>query len=250
MDVIAELKSAYPNDVVDALIQAYDTIESNYSARKWKASELDAGHFVEAARRVIEHVLFGSHTPIGKSLPNFNDKELLRYERATGDESFRMLIPRALKSIYGIRNKRGVGHLGNISPNEMDSTYILNTAKWVLAELLRLSSGKDPGSVQQAISNIVERRLPVIWKSGDISRVVDPKCKARDQVLIHLYDQSPQHVSDLMTKIEYKNKTNFMKIIKRLHSNGMIHLTESEECMITPLGIQEAEQCVHRISNA
>ncbi len=245
LDIVKELKSAYPDDVVDALIEAFDTIESNFSARKWKASELDAGHFVEATRRVIEHVLFGKHTPIGKSLPNFNDKELRRYEQAQGDESIRILIPRMLKSIYGIRNKRGVGHIGLISPNEMDSTYILYSVKWVLAELLRLASGKNPDVVQGAISQIVERQTPLIWKSGDIVRIIEPKCGARDQILIHLYDQSPQKVPELMEKIEYKNRTNFLKIVKRLHSKGLIHMASNEECLITPAGIPEAEKHIH-----
>ncbi len=244
MDVEKELKAAHPGAVVDAVLQAYDEIESNFCARKWKASELDSGHFVEAVRRIVENVLFGKYTPIGRSLASFNDGELRRYEQAAGDQSYRILIPRALKSIYGLRNKRGVGHLANITPNEMDSTYILATVKWVLAELLRLASQASADHVQAQISQIVERRVPAIWKVGDISRILDPKCTARDQILIHLYDYSPQNISDLMTKIEYKNRVNFLKIAKRLHAAGMIHLVNGQDCLITPIGVVEAENCL------
>ena len=104
-------KGEIPHDVVDALLNAYREIEENYVLKKWKASELDAGHFVEAARRIIEYELTSSYTLISQKLPNFNDKILLSYENASGDESFRILIPRALKAIYNIRNKRGVGHI-------------------------------------------------------------------------------------------------------------------------------------------
>lgn len=245
MNIEADLKSAYPNELVDAVLLSYGEIETNFCAGKWKASELDSGHFVEGVRRIIESRLFGSYTAIGHNLPNFHDGELRRYEQANGDESFRILIPRALKSIYGIRNKRGVGHLGPVSPNEMDSLYILGTAKWVLAELLRLASNSTPAQVQEEISRIVERRIPVLWKQGDISRVLDSRWKAREQVLIHLYDQSPQKISDLMNKIEYKNKTNFMKIMKRLHASGLIHLAASEDTLITPLGIVEVERLLN-----
>lgn len=103
MTIEAALKSRYPSDACDALLNAYREIEENFSLQKWKATELDAGHFVEAARRFIEQELFGSHTPIGKSLPTFSDAELKRYENANGDESFRMLIPRVLKSIVSVR---------------------------------------------------------------------------------------------------------------------------------------------------
>jgi len=246
MNIEAELKSAYPDELVDAVLLSYSEIETNFCAGKWKASELDSGHFVEGVRRIIEKQLYGSYTAIGSNLPNFHDGELRRYEQATGDESFRILIPRALKSIYGIRNKRGVGHLGPVSPNEMDSLYILGTAKWVLAELLRIASSSSPAQVQEEISYIVERRIPALWKQGDISRVLDPKWKAREQALIHLYDQSPQKISDLMNKIAYKNKTNFMKIMKRMHDSGLVHLTTSEDTLITPLGVAEVERFLNK----
>lgn len=65
MNVDAILKSRYPNDVVRVIIDAYREIEGNYILGKWKASELDAGHFVEGVRRALESELFGSFTPIG-----------------------------------------------------------------------------------------------------------------------------------------------------------------------------------------
>ena len=113
MSVESILKASHPPDVVDALLEAYKEIESNYALRKWKTSELDSGHFVEAARRLLENVLLGAYTPIGQSLPKFNDGVLAQYEKGAGHESFRILIPRVLKAIYNIRNKRGVGHVGS-----------------------------------------------------------------------------------------------------------------------------------------
>ena len=159
MTIEAALKAKYSVDVCDALLEAYREIEENFSLQKWKATELDAGHFVEAARRLIEQELFGNCTPIGKSLPAFSDAELKRYENAQGDESLRMLIPRVLKSIFNIRNKRGIGHLGTISANEMDSTLIIYNVKWVLAEFVRLATGTNPSATQQMIDSIVERRV-------------------------------------------------------------------------------------------
>ena len=119
--VEAILKGRYPHDLIDALLSAYQEIEQNYALAKWKASELDAGHFVEAARRLLEHELLGKATPLSAGLSKFNDAALKTYENAKGDDSFRMLIPRVMWGVYGIRNKRGVGHVGAVSPNQMDS---------------------------------------------------------------------------------------------------------------------------------
>lgn len=237
------LKSVFPPELVVSLLTAYSEIESNFSIRKWKASELDAGHFVEATRRILDYMLFSSYLPIGKSLPNFSDSELKRYENAIGDESFRLLIPRVLKSIYNIRNKRGVGHLGTISPNEMDATLILYSVKWVLAELVRLASDStaDTISAQQAVNKIVERRLDLIWKDGDQVRILQTGLHAWKQVLILLYDKDLQSEEALRKVIEYKNPSDFRKILKSLHAKRLIEYQLGKPIIITPAGVIEAE---------
>ncbi len=241
------LITGYPDAVVDALLEAYREIEENHFLHKWKASELDAGHFVEAARRMLEHKLLGSATALGTSLPNFHDAELKRYERASGDESLRILIPRILWSVYGIRNKRGVGHVGPVSPNQMDSSLILGAVKWVLAEFIRLESGLSTSDTQQLVDEIIERRLDLIWKHGDVVRVQDTRIKAKDQVLLLLYDNSPQKAGDLRAAIEYKNEADFRKILKTLHKARLIEYSAtSGDCVLTSKGIIEAEAIARR----
>jgi hypothetical protein len=243
VNVAAVLSATLPKELVDALLAAHKEIETNYGLRKWKVSELDSGHFVEAARRILEYRLqSGVYTPIAKELSKFHDATLRQYEQATGDESHRILIPRVLRAIYGVRNKRGVGHLGPISPNEMDATLILYNVKWVLAEILRLESGLAPEVTQKAIDQIVERRVPLLWKDGDIVRVIDKTIKTREQVLLHLYDESPQPEAALREKCEYKNTTNFRKILTRLHADKRIFVRPDAVCLILPPGAAEAEK--------
>lgn len=247
MDVKAILCSRYPAAIVDKLLEAYREIEHNYVLRKWKASELDAGHFVEAARRAVEHELFGTATPIGVDLPKFSDAELRRYAQATGEESVRILIPRVLWSVFGIRNKRGVGHVGLVSPNQMDSALILAASKWVLAEFVRLASGLSPAETQKLVDAIVERKLDLLWKHGDITRVLASGIPAREQVLLLLYDTSPQKAEDLRTAIEYRHKTEFLKLLKKLHQKRLINFEpDSGLCLILPPGVIEAEEVARK----
>ena len=90
------LKQKFPDKIVIRIVQSYYDIENNYRIGKWKTCELDAGHFVEAVRRLIEHELLGSYTPFSKRLQTFNQNVLNTYESARGNESFRILIPRVL----------------------------------------------------------------------------------------------------------------------------------------------------------
>ena len=66
-DICAAIGTSLPSELVDVLVTAYSRIESSYAYRKWEMSELDAGHFAEAARRVTDYRLFGKYAPIGKT---------------------------------------------------------------------------------------------------------------------------------------------------------------------------------------
>ncbi len=238
------LIKAFGQEVSECILDSYKEIQSNYLLRKWKPSELDSGHFVESVRRAVENELFGSYTPIDKQISDFNDSVLIKYENSKGDESFRILIPRILKSIYGIRNKRGVGHIGKISPNEMDSTYILYATKWILSELVRLKSNLSTNETQKLVDKIVERQIEIIWESKNRNkRILDPNMKAEKQILVFLSKENQLSEKELIGMVEYKNPTNFSKILKKLHSKRLIEYGDNM-CEITTRGIIEAENII------
>jgi hypothetical protein len=196
-------------------------------------------------RRFIELKLFGAYTAIGQDLPKFNDPALQRYQNvATADDSYRMIIPRVLFSMYTIRSKRGVGHVGKVKPNEMDATLIMSGTKWALAELVRLNSNFSMDETAAAISSIVERQLDLLWKDGGTVRVLDHKMSAPDKVLVHLFDKSPQPRAELQAAIEYKNTSDFGKVLRRLHVTRHIDSGADGICRITTKGTVEAEQII------
>lgn len=240
------LSNAYDETIAQKILDAFVEIESNYFLEKWKPSELDAGHFVESVRRLIECELKGTYTPFGGRLPNFNDNVLKEYENQTGHESFRLLIPRILKSIYNIRNKRGVGHIKDISPNEMDSTLILYSVKWILSEIVRIKSTLSIPETQDLVDKIVERNINIIWKGGEFTRILDNNIPKSEQVLILLYDNSPQDIDTLKESIEYKNKTDFKRLLKKYHTNRLLELSEKEACTISPKGVLKAEELIKK----
>jgi hypothetical protein len=227
------LESTYNKDLTDKILEAYLEIESNFFLEKWKPSELDAGHFVESVRRLLELELTGTYTP-------FNAKQ------QSGHESFRMLIPRILKSVYNIRNKRGVGHIKDISPNEMDATLILHSVKWVLSEIVRLKSNLSIPDTQRLIDDIVERKVDMIWKESDFQRILETKIPTKDQVLILLYNDKSQDIEDLREIIEYKNKSNFKILIKKLHVERLIEFRASGQCLLSPKGRLRAEELIKK----
>jgi hypothetical protein len=243
-DVIKIIEKAFNLEIAQNIFSAYKEIRDNYILKKWKPSELDGGHFVESVRRAIEKELFGTYTPFDQKLTNFDDNVLKKYETISGNESFRILIPRALKSIYNIRNKRGVGHVSSVSPNEMDATYILYTTKWVLSEIIRTKSSLSISETQKIVDEIIERQIELIWESSkSVKRILNPKIAVREQVLIFLFNNSPLAKDELRKSIEYKNTSNFIKILKGLHAERLIEF-DGNICEITPKGISKAESII------
>jgi hypothetical protein len=238
------LANRFPKDLVEALTDAFDEVQSNYRIEKWKPSELDAGHFVEAVRRLLEHELFGSYTPLAQSLGSFNQQVLNKLESASGDEVLRILIPRVLFSIYCIRNKRGVGHISSISPNKLDATYILNSAKWVLAELIRISVISTPDEAYELTNAILDRQIDLIWDDGESFMILDSKLKAEEKILLSLYKKDRVELDPLQEMIGYKNKTNFRKLAEKLKSKNLIDITSNKLCKLSPLGQREAERII------
>jgi len=238
------LKQKFPDEIAIHIVQSYYDIENNYRIGKWKPCELDAGHFVEAVRRLIEHELFGSYTPFSKRLQTFNQNVLNTYESARGNESFRILIPRVLYSIYCIRNKRGVGHISTISPNKLDATYILYSAKWVLGELLRISVISNPDDTQLIIDKLIERQIDLVWDDGETFMILHSKMKTADKILVALYQKGNMPIEDLQEKVEYKNKTKFRRIVLELKKEKLIDFTKNSICKLSPLGIKKAEELI------
>lgn len=235
------LETAYPLEIVEALITSYAEVESNFRLGKWKVSELDAGHFVESARRLLEHTLFGYFTPFSEKIGSFSESTLKKYEQASGDESFRILMPRILYSIYCIRNKRGVGHIAAISPNEMDAVYILYATKWVLAELTRKAASIAPKDAEAIVKSIVEREIEAVWDDGESFIILEPKLKLAEKILITLYKRDNIVDGELQALVAYSNRTRFREQLKKLKQDLLIDYRPDKRCKISPLGIARAE---------
>ncbi|EPH0779134.1 hypothetical protein L4W01_005761 [Pseudomonas aeruginosa] len=242
--VESALCGKYPADLVAVLLNSYKEVVVNYRLERWKPSELDAGHFVEAVRRMLEFELLGTYTPIGVGLGSFNQSVLNKFESAVGDEAFRILMPRVLYAIYCVRNKRGVGHVASVSPNKMDATYIYSSVKWVLAELVRMCSALSPEEADDLVSLIVERDVDVIWDDGESFVFLNGKLKAEQKVLVCLCRKDRQTSDALRKLISYKNKSEFNKILLKLKSAAKIDILESGLCKISPLGLIEAERII------
>lgn len=234
MELAKILDEASDATLSEHIVSTFVEIEHSFYVKSWKTSELDAGHFVEAIRRFLELKLFGQYTPINKSLGDFNDKIMASYLNAPGDDSYRIHIPRALMTIYGIRNKRGVGHISHIKPNRIDATLVLSSVKWILAEIIRLNSNIPIDETEVLIDAVIERRVEGIWNIGDIKRILIGGLDIEQKIIILLFNSESITDKDLHRIIENKNFSYLKKKLSSLHASRLIEYKSDGTCILSP----------------
>lgn len=242
-EIRASIAAAATEPLADKLLEEYEALTHRFHLGDYRPSELSGGRFGEAAYRVCQQVLLHKHTPIGKTLPKTDDveKDLLG---ATGDDAYRIHIPRTLRVIYDLRNKRDVAHLGaGVSPNLTDASLILGCASWVMAEFVRLSHKCDIATAQMIVDGLVQRRVPLLWTEDDMVRVLKPELTFKDKTLVVLNHFHPEWVmdSDLFKWVEYSTLTHFRRnVLTPLHKAAMIH-HKGDRSKILPPGLRYVE---------
>jgi hypothetical protein len=144
-----------------------------------------------------------------------------------------------LPALYEVRNNRGVGHVGgDVDPNHMDATLVSSMCNWIMAELVRVFHHLTIAEAQSVVDSLAERRVPLIWQSGDLKRVLDPNITLPDQVLL-LIASSPVPIGTdpLLDWLDYNNKAYFKKTLKKLHEERKLNLSrDGKQVEILPPG--------------
>lgn len=236
-----------PSGLRDPLLEEYQDIVQNYAERRWKPSELSGGRFCEIVFTVLEGYASGNYAARPQKPRNFVGA-CRTLEQHTGvPRSFQILIPRILPAIYEVRNNRGVGHAGgDVDSNPMDATFVVNTCSWVMAELVRVYHNMTVDQAQAFVDRLVQRRVPLVWDGNGTRRVLAPKLSLRSQILILLATSNgPILAAELLGWTEYRNHSYFKKLLRDMHSQRILELSENEECVeLLPPGDAQAARII------
>jgi hypothetical protein len=246
MVAITKVLSALPIGLRTPLLSEYDSLVTNYSEQKWTAAELSGGKFCEIVYTILDGYAKGTY-PAKPSKPSNFVEACRRLENNSGvPRSFQILIPRLLPPLYEIRNNRNVGHVGgDVDPNHMDATTVLAMVAWVMAELVRVFHATSVGEAQEIVDSIVERPVPLIWQSGQVKRVLNPKLKLREQVLVLVGScAGPVDLTSLQDWTECKNRTYFNKVIGALHKSRLIEASDGSTLRLLPPGTATVSQII------
>jgi hypothetical protein len=235
-----------PEGLREPLLEAFNKIVKNFRERRWEPAELNGGKLCEVVYTIIRgHVDGKFPTKPEKPRNMFESCRALESENKKFGRSFCVQIPRVLMALYEVRNNRGVGHVGgDVDPNHMDATLVLNMAKWLLAELIRMFHNVETAEATEAVEVIIDRTIPLVWRVAGKFRVLNPTLSMKQKALVVLFvNQLPLTESDLLKSVEHSNPTVFRRdVLTPLHDEKLIEYDETTKLVyLSPLGARFVE---------
>lgn len=241
--------------LVDELLQAYQEAKKNYFLGGLRLSAVEGGRFCEAAMRILEQASTARFTPLGKLIDSDRLFEKLKnLPRGDQPDSIRLNIPRVIRVIYDIRNGRDAAHLADdIDPNLQDATLVISNLDWILAEFIRIYHGADANEAQAIVNSLVARAVPSVQDFDGFLKVLNPKLKASQFILLLLYERGEVGASmaDLNRWVRPSMRANLRATLRRLvHENAFVH-EQGQRFFITKSGIKEVEaKNLHGVESA
>ena len=231
--------------LVDELVAAYREAKRNHYLGGHRLSAVEGGRFCEAAYRILQDVVTGSSTPLGRPLNTDHlARQLAALPVGSVSDSIRLHIPRALRVVYDVRNTRDAAHLADgIDPNVQDSALVAAVLDWTLAEFVRIYHGVEPAEALELITGLVTRSAPAIEDFDGFLKVLNPRLRAGDHCLVLLYqrDRLGATQEELKKWARPEMRPNLRRTLKRLeHTLALIH-GDQGKYRITVAGKREVE---------
>src|ERR1700722_4283147 len=241
-----ELEKTLPPTLVAELLEAYADLKKNFYLGNCRANEVDGGRFTEAAFRILEFITTKTFTILGKPIDTEKiSAVLISLPFGSYPESVRIHIPRTLRVIYDIRNKRDAAHLGDgIDPNLQDSTIVSAASEWVLAEFVRISGGILPDAAYKLVKGIMIRRVPAVEDFDGFLKTLRPSLGPSDRLLLLLYHSGDNGAaeSDLGNWLKPAQRPNLARTLTGLEHEKDVIVRVGGKYKITRRGIHEIER--------
>lgn len=236
------LKANFDSRLVDELLEAFQEAKRNFYLGGHRLNAVEGGRFCEAAFRMLEQKTKGNFTPLGRQIDS--RRIIAAAEQAKIPDGIRIHVPRALRMIYDIRNKRDAAHLADgIDANLQDATLVVAGLDWVLAEFVRLFHGVPADEAQKIISDLVRKRVPAVQDINGFLKILNPALQVSDRLLVLLYERGVQGATrdELRSWVHPKMRQNLNRALHHLeHDRTLIHST-GEIFQITESGMRDVE---------
>ncbi len=250
-NILNQLENHIDRNLLNRLLQEYKEVKENFFSQDWEKTGIHAGKFCEITIAILQYL------KTGKAI-NLNDIkfgeiycELINMPKQTPeDEVVTLIIPRVARSAYTIRSKRSIAHIKDVDPSYLDCTFLTAVCDWIMSEFLRLYHTSNAKVVNDIISGLIEREVPIIEEFGTDIMILKPSLSGRIQILFVLYYFYPEFVDEKNLSKFIKNKTcaNITTSLRNLEKDGFIY-RKNKKCKLTKRGIKYMEDQYRKLLN-
>jgi hypothetical protein len=238
-----------PADFRNRIIKNYLELKSRHAQNMHDAAGLSAGKFCESVVRLLQHELKKQVAPFGQRILNLSDEcdSFAQVPRTIGNDSLRIVIPKAVSLLYPLRNKRGIGHVGgDIDANAIDGMTIARVADWIVCELIRIFHTTSLEEADALVTSLASRDIPDVWEVAGKKRVLRGDLDFKDKTLLLLYSSTESAVlaEDLFAWSKYSNFNVYKtKVLRPLDNGNLIEYDrQTESVILSPLGVKRVEE--------
>lgn len=242
-------ETKFDEKLVAQLLETYIEVKRQYYLNHLRPNEVEGGRFAEAVFRILESVTKGrnSYTPIGIQIKHFEKQceDLRNLPPAQFNDSIRLHLPRTLRLVYDIRNKRDAAHLGDgIDPNIQDATFVIGCCDWVMAELVRIFHSVKPEEAHRIIDSLVERKCPAVQSFAGFLKTLNPRLGPSDRLVLLLYERGEEGATaaELESWLKPAQRNNLGRTLQALEHEKDLIILRGGRYYITRRGQLQAEQ--------
>lgn len=250
-DLKAALAKAVAPQLAEQLVDQFVAVEEAFLLRKWKYSELDGGRFTEVAARIIYSV-DSSNLSLTKSVDDclkYIDNDQVPH--AFPERQTAIHLTKVLRAIYKLRSQRGAVHVSPMyTANEIDSRMILESVRWVLADLLRIFASTDREMVAGIIRDLSRFPQPLIRNIKDEPLLQAITFTTEEEILAHLLHESEGLATATLVKIIPKSASGVRSALSKLSdAKSRQVVNRANKWFITDIGITRIEERIVRESS-
>jgi hypothetical protein len=244
-DIKAELAQHIDTKIVNGIFEHHSALKMAFYLQDWEKCLLRGGKFGEAVMKAIYFIRTGKVTQQVQVEAEINEVS----KRNDLPESIRLLIPRAIRTLYDQRSKRGGAH-GSFDPNAMDCAMIVPIADWIVGEFVRLYCTAAPDCAIKFVIGITAKSIPYVERIGEDYVVLLKGASARQEIAYILYTRYPDRskTSELIKWISNHSSSNIRLSLANMKKAKLVHFN-SDGYVLTALGIKAVEQEMIRNSS-
>lgn len=255
-EILTNLSPAVDQKLFSQLLDDFIDQEERFVLRDWKPATLDGGRFAETAARIQFHLDTGTlnATKPFDECVNFVD-DLDRFGSRLSSpnphksdvarlQALRHIV-RVLRMIYKLRSQRGAVHVSpDYDANELDSRLIIESCRWVLAELLRLSWTGPSADIAEVVRELLTFEIPIVARIGMKTLVMRTDLSVPEEILVLLYSAGEKGLpnSEIYEAIPVSKKTVDSALARLAHKSKREILIQNKHSLLTQLGAKRVRE--------